>query len=100
MALFPEENQNTYNNRGLVNVPAAGGVYGIYKAGAWIYIGSSGNLAERMADHMRGDQSDPTERCIASHSPTHFTFEVRRDYIEREKYLLSTTVTLCNRKVG
>ena len=68
------------------------GVYAIYSARQWIYIGR-GDIRQRLLDHLAGDNPD-----IATHAPTHFRAEVTDDSIKREQQLLREYMPACNPK--
>lgn len=70
------------------------GVYGIYNASQWIYIGQ-GNLRERLLAHLSGDNP-----CILRNSPTHWVAEATSDPAGREKVLLGEIATACNQRAG
>ena len=70
------------------------GVYAIYNAQEWIYIGR-GDIRHRLLNHFGGDLPS-----IGTHSPTHFRFEVTADAINREKQLLREYAPACNPRMG
>jgi hypothetical protein len=71
------------------------GVYGIYRAGLWIYIGK-GDIRRRMLDHVGGDNP-----LILSHGPTHWVAELTvGDPTNREKQLIMECSPYCNQRVG
>lgn len=70
------------------------GVYGIFKAGTWIYVGS-GDIRERMLAHVNGDNP-----CINRERPTLWVSEVTANYIQREKDLIRELTPACNQRVG
>ena len=70
------------------------GVYAIYNARAWIYIGR-GDIRQRLLDHLDGDVPG-----INTHAPTHFRAEVTDDSITREKQLLREYMPACNLRLG
>lgn len=69
------------------------GVYAIYNAQKWIYIGR-GDIRQRLLDHLGGDI--PT---INTNSPTHFRAEITGDSVNREKQLLREYAPACNPKL-
>lgn len=74
--------------------PGQMGVYGIYKSGTWIYVGS-GDIRARMLAHFNGDNA-----CITRERPTDWIAEVTSNYIEREKVLIRELTPTCNQRVG
>ena len=74
--------------------PAQHGVYGLFKANQWIYVGK-GDIRQRLLDHLNGDNS-----CIIRNSPTHWVGEVTTNADSREKDLIVELDPLCNQRVG
>ncbi|OGP85235.1 MAG: hypothetical protein A2Y95_02775 [Deltaproteobacteria bacterium RBG_13_65_10] len=70
------------------------GVYGIFRQGAWIYVGS-GDIRARLLDHLNGDNP-----CITRERPTNWAAEETSDYVNREKVLIREFDPICNKKVG
>ena len=66
------------------------GVYAIYNARTWIYIGR-GDIRQHLLDHLAGDIPD-----IATHAPSHFRAEVTDDSLKREQQLLREYMPACN----
>jgi hypothetical protein len=66
------------------------GVYAIYNARTWIYIGS-GDIRQRLLDHLSGDLP-----AMDAYAPTHFRAEVTGDSRGREKQLLREYMPACN----
>jgi hypothetical protein len=69
------------------------GVYAIYNARKWIYIGR-GDIRQRLLDHLDGDIPS-----IDTYTPTHFRAEVTGDSIKREQQLLREYMPACNEKL-
>jgi hypothetical protein len=71
-------------------------VYGLFRAGQWIYIGK-GNIRERLLAHFNGDNP-----YILRAQPTHWVGEALLDpqMSLREKELILLHKPLCNQKVG
>jgi len=69
------------------------GVYAIYNARKWIYIGR-GDIRQRLLDHLDGDIPS-----ISTNSPTHFRAEVTDDSIKREQQLLREYMPACNQRL-
>lgn len=74
--------------------PGQLGVYGLFREGHWIYVGS-GDVRARLLDHLNGDNA-----CITREAPTSWIDEVRSDYKDREKELILELAPPCNKKVG
>ena len=76
--------------------PRGSGVYGIYNASEWIYVGESKDMEARLFEHLRGE-SDQSGR-ILRRQPTGFTFETcdatRRTV--RESALIRELQPVCN----
>ena len=53
------------------NAPALSGVYAIFNAQEWIYVGESNDIQRRLLEHFNGDNI-----CITTHRPTGFQFEL------------------------
>ena len=70
------------------------GVYAIYNARKWIYIGR-GDIRQRLLDHLGGDIPS-----INTYTPTHFRAEVTGDSIKREQQLLREYMPACNPRMG
>jgi len=75
------------------HVPASPGVYAIWRADAWIYVGETTDLLVRLLEHFEG--SPP---CIARQQPTAFGFElVSGEYrVARQGGLILQLKPLCN----
>ena len=73
------------------------GVYGIYRGGQWIYIGS-GDIRERLLSHLRGGNA--TDACIKASEPSHWTAEVTSNHRGREGVLIREFDPPCNRQAG
>lgn len=75
-------------------IPGQMGVYGLFNANGWIYIGK-GKIRERLLGHLNGDNDR-----ISMLKPTQFTSEVFEypEYLNpREKQLISEYKPQCNR---
>jgi hypothetical protein len=75
------------------NAPAASGVYAIFSATRWIYVGESDDMRSSLLGHIGGDIA-----CIGSAAPTGFSHEElgpgERD--GRYKYLVKALSPFCN----
>jgi len=66
--------KNAFSEAGiLATAPRASGVYAIFNANEWIYIGEAGDMEARLFDHLRGN-SDQSAR-IWKRNPTGFMCE-------------------------
>lgn len=74
--------------------PGQMGVYGLFRANQWVYVGS-GDVRERLLAHLGGDNPSITQE-----QPTHWVDEVTDEYVEREKALILEMAPNCNQKVG
>ena len=97
---MPWNNTNpfAYHSVGMITgAPAASGVYGIYNAQQWIYIGESQNIQARLLQHLNGDNP-----CIARLNPTSFMFELSPDNqrVARQNQLILEFPTACNQRLG
>jgi len=71
------------------------GVYGLFVAGSWVYIGK-GDIRQRLLDHLNGDNP-----CIIRLQPTHWVAEViAGDPSARERQLIAELQPPCNHRVG
>jgi hypothetical protein len=70
------------------------GVYGIFRAGAWIYVGK-GDIRARLLDHLNGDNPR-----ITKENPTHYVTVVTANADKTEKELIIELNPIANRKVG
>ena len=74
--------------------PNQTGVYGIYRDGAWIYVGR-GDIRARLLAHLNGDNPR-----ITKEKPTAYVTEVTPNDETREKALIVELDPIANRKVG
>ena len=77
----------------LANAPKGSGVYAIFKQGAWLYVGESGDIQARLLQHL-----NQPEQCIQQREPTGFLFELwpadRR--VKRRNELIQELHPPCN----
>jgi len=85
-----------FNQKNVDNSPDEDGVYGLVRGQqeTIVYIGQ-GNIRDRLKSHFRGDNP-----CITREKPTEYYREVCDDPEAREKELLDSYSTLCNKKAG
>jgi predicted GIY-YIG superfamily endonuclease len=74
--------------------PGQIGVYGIFNAQGWLYVGS-GDIRERLLKHVNGDNA-----VLTASGPTGCVGEVTANYPAREKALILELQPKCNKKVG
>lgn len=81
----------------LANAPSASGVYAIYNANTWIYVGESGDIRARLLQHYNGDN-----QCILNHHPTGFQFELvaAAQRVARQNQLIAALPVVCNQMFG
>lgn len=92
---FVEQEPRTFNRINALNLKEDQyGVYGLYRADAWVYVGK-GDIRQRLLDHLAGDNF-----CIQRQKPTHWVDEVTENADAREKELIAELDPICNRRVG
>ena len=96
----PWNNQNTFlysMNSVLSSATQNSGVYGIFKPDQWIYIGESGNIKQRLIQHLNRDNE-----CIVRHGPTAFIFELclSGERVQRQDALILEFLPPCNTTLG
>lgn len=90
--------KNSFSEAGiLATAPRASGVYGIFNAAEWIYVGEAGDMETRLFDHLRGN-SDQSAR-IRRRNPTGFLCETCPAHLRlaREQALIRELDPTCNR---
>lgn len=90
--------KNAFSKTGiLATAPRASGVYAIFNASEWIYIGESGDMEARLLDHANGN-SDQSAR-ISRRNPTGFLCETCPAHLrlDRELALIRELDPTCNR---
>lgn len=97
---MPWNNQNTFlysMNSVLSSATQNSGVYGIFKPDQWIYIGESGNIKQRLIQHLNRDNE-----CIVRHGPTAFIFELcpSSERVQRQDALILEFLPPCNTTLG
>lgn len=92
---FPQQSARLFTKANIEAInPGQNGVYGLYKANTWIYVGR-GDIRTRLLAHFNGDNP-----CITAQGPTHWVDEVTSDDVNREKALILECSPVCNKKVG
>jgi len=95
---FVEQDPRLYTREGILALdPGQTGVYGIFNATTWIYVGKAEDLRERLLEHLNGDNP-----CITRYSPTKFVGEkVQLSNLDaREKELIRELSPVCCKRVG
>jgi excinuclease UvrABC nuclease subunit len=90
--------KNAFSAAGIVaSAPRASGVYGIFNASEWIYVGEAGDMEARLLDHVNGN-SDQSAR-IWRRNPTGFLCEPSpaQTRVLRERALILELDPTCNR---
>jgi len=79
------------------NAPNRSGVYGLYTAGKWIYVGESNDIQRRLLEHL-----SETGTCIKRWAPTGFLYELVdvASRVARQNTLIRELDPECNRKLG
>jgi predicted GIY-YIG superfamily endonuclease len=77
------------------SVPNVAGVYGIFEAGAWIYVGESEHLQRRLLEHT----ADLTHE-MHRHHPTHFVYELTHERAPRQAQLIRECSPRCNKRAA
>jgi hypothetical protein len=92
---FPQQEPRPFTRAGIEWLkPSQYGVYGIYRADAWIYVGM-GDIRARLLDHLNGDN-----HRITSERPTHWVAAVTSNAALTEKELILELNPIANRRVG
>ena len=81
----------------LANAPAQSGVYALYTAARWVYIGESGDIRARLLQHLTGDNP-----LIIAAMPTSFSFELvpAAQRVARQNILIAELRPACNQRMG
>jgi hypothetical protein len=74
--------------------PGQFGVYGIYRADQWLYVGM-GDIRARLLDHLNGDIP-----CILANGATSYVAAVTANAVAEEKALQLELKPLCNQRIG
>jgi len=92
---FPEQTAKAFTQEGIEWLnPNQYGCYGIFRSGAWIYVGK-GDIRTRLLAHLNGDNP-----CITRQKPTSYVAVVTANMDREEKNLISELTPICNQKVG
>lgn len=92
---FPTQLPRVYTKSDIEAItPGQMGVYGIFRQGQWVYVGS-GDVRDRMLAHVNGDNA-----CINGERATHWVSEITSNFTAREEALIIELAPTCNKKVG
>jgi len=92
---FPQQEPRLYTRADVEALsPGQLGVYGLYRAGLWVYVGN-GDIRQRLLDHLNGDNP-----CISASGPTHWVSAVTSAYDQLERQLILELSPVCNQRVG
>jgi hypothetical protein len=92
---FPKQDPRPFTKEGIEWLnPGQNGVYGIFRAGLWVYVGR-GDLRARLLSHFNGENPR-----ITRERPTHYVTLVTQDDVGQEKALILELNPVANQKVG
>jgi hypothetical protein len=92
---FPNQTARAFTKANIEAIkPGTIGVYGLFRQGAWVYIGR-GDIRARLLEHLGGGNA-----CITREKPTSYVDEVTTNDEAREKALILEFDPICNKKVG
>ncbi len=98
---MPWGNPNSYHFNAvsiIASVPAQSGVYALYNANQWIYIGESEDIRARLLQHVNGDND-----CITRWAPPSISFELvptQAGRVARQNQLILELRPACNQRLG
>jgi hypothetical protein len=102
MPIQPGQSGYTFDRNTIVEfVPQQSGVYAIYNATQWIYVGEGQDIQRRLLDHVNGNNP-----CITGKQPAGFQFEPSPAYqrVARQDALITQLGTMmpagCNQRLG
>lgn len=78
--------------------PAVSGVYALYSAARFVYVGESQDIRMRLLQHLRGDNPE-----ISAHAPTGFVFEPvagNAARVARQDALIQSLAPAVNKRLG
>jgi hypothetical protein len=79
----------------LSKAPTGPGVYAIYSASSWIYIGETDNVQLRLLEHL-----EDTKHCMHRYPGLHFSWENATNRPARVRQLQLELRTPCNQTWG
>ena len=98
MAIGPGQTGLSYNQQGIASAPHASGVYALYTAQKWVYVGECNDIQRRLVEHVA-----TADTYITRLQPTGFMFELvagdgaRR---ARQNQLILELNPVCNQILG
>ncbi len=98
MAFVPNDFHHFTRPAVINDAPNVSGVYGIFRDGAWIYVGEAQDIQARLIQHLTADDSAD----IRAQHPTGFTFErvPAAARVARQNALIAELNPICNRRMG
>jgi len=91
---FPTQTSQPFTRVGVEWLaPNQSGVYGIFSANTWIYIGKADDLRARLLQHLGNAD-------ILKHQPTHYVTMVTTDGDNAERALIIELRPVANRRIG
>jgi hypothetical protein len=91
---FPPQNAQPFTRAGVEWLaPNQSGVYGIFGAQRWIYVGRADDLRARLLQHL-------SNQDILKHGPTHYVTMVTTDGPSAERALIIELGPVANQRVG
>ena len=90
--------KNAFSEAGITaSAPRASGVYAIFNASEWIYVGESADMETRLFEHLRGTSDQSV--CIWKRNPTGFICESSpaQSRVARETALRGELQPTCNK---
>jgi predicted GIY-YIG superfamily endonuclease len=97
MTIAPNQQGFVFNDASIrMNAPAQSGVYALYRADAWVYIGESENIRKRLLEHLNGVGDNAG---ILAARPTGFAFELwpAHQRVARQDALIAELRPIANR---
>lgn len=91
-------NSHSFSHLGIMlSAPSASGVYALYRVERLIYIGESGNIRDRLVDHLNGDND-----CITRENPGLFSYELHPapQRVLRQNLLIQELNPVCSQRLG
>jgi hypothetical protein len=92
---FPNQTPRAFTKANIEAItPGQIGCYGLFRQGAWVYVGR-GDIRARLLDHFSG--GNPR---ITREKPTHYVDVITASDVATEKALITELDPICNKKVG
>lgn len=82
----------------LANAPESSGVYVLFNPNSNVYVGESGNIRERLLQHLTNE----TNVCVVRSKPQYFAFELSYPMLRvaRQNALILELRATCNMRLG